>query len=266
MRRRNRQNPLSLVSFQDIVTGMCGIMIFMVLVQILGLVVYPEREEYTVGAGESDLETSTLRSEIRELEMRLEKIREKSRAIVSAAKDAARPEDADKYAEELSNMTEREKIIAALVSQIHDLETQIEKAKDADAKNKARVKEMERTRRLIEQQIAEMKSKKGVTLIPERGESKIPFYVICSSHGISIRRPLEKDAGDSEISLADINAGFAEFLSMLDHTTHAAVLLVRPTGVKAMDMAVLLLQQNSFTYGRDPLEEGVDVYFGKEGR
>lgn len=266
MRRRSRQNPLSLLSFQDIVTGMCGIMIFMVLLQILGLVVPPEAADYTVGAGESSSEKGELQKEIRELEKRIEDVRSKSRSIVSAAKNAARPEDIGNYAEELAGMTEREKIIAALVSQIHDLETQIEKAKDADAKNKARVKEMERTRRLLEQQIAAMKSKRGVTLIPERGESKIPFYVICSSDGLDIRRPLEKNAKDVMIRLQDISEKFGEFLYELDHTTHAAVLLVRPTGVKAMDTAVLMLQQNSFTYGRDPLEEGVDVYFGKEGR
>ena len=264
MMRRRRQNPLSLLSFQDIVTGMCGIMIFMVLVQILGLVVPPEKPDFTVGSGESNSEAGELRKEIGELENRLEEVRKKSRTIVAAAKDAARPEEIGNYAEELAGMTEREKVVAALVSQIHDLETQIEQAKDADAKNKARVKEMERTRRLLEQQIAEMKSKKGVTLIPERGDAKIPFYVICSSAGLDIRRPLEKNADDIVIRMPDISERFGEFLYQLDHTTHAAVLLVRPTGVKAMDAAVLLLKQNSFTYGRDPLEEGVDVYFGKE--
>lgn len=262
MKRRWRSSPVSLFSFQDIVTGTCGIMIFMVLVQILLLNVAPEAGEFTVGTDE-ETDALVLKREIRQLEAELAEIRVRSRKIAVASKDAARPGEYEKAAEALS---EKERVVASLVSQVHDLETRVAAAKDADAKNEERIKEMERTRCLLEQQISDMKNSKGITLIPQRGSFKIPFYVICSSHGLEVLRPLDAGADNIAISAAEVERGFSGFLSRLDHTTHAAVLLVRPTGVEMMNRAVVLLKQNSFTYGRDPLEEWAVVSFGKERR
>jgi len=262
MRRRKRLGAVSLFSFQDIVTGMCGIMIFMVLVQVLGLVDYRDNVEYTVEDSKS-YDEDALKREIGELEKRLERIRQRSRTIAAAPKEAPRPGEYEKVA---GQFTEKERIIAALVSQMHDLETQVAAARDADAKSRERIKEMERTRRLLEQQIANLGSSKGVTLIPQRGESKIPFYVICSSQGLDIRRPFEANSAVGRIPASDIKEQFSEFLADLDHTTHAAVLLVRPTGVAAMNVAVELLKQNNFAFGRDPLEEWAVVTFGEAGQ
>ena len=264
MTRRARQSPVSLFSFQDIVTGMCGIMIFMVLVQVLDLTTVSDVNDYTVGVDEvSETSKSSLKREIVELERELAELRVRSRAVVATRKNAARPEELEKVEEKF---TERERIIAALVSQVHDLETQVAAAREADAKSQERIKEMERTRRLLEQQMEEMKNSKGITLIPERGDSKIPVYIICSSRGLDIRRPLEGNAQDVVIPMANIDTLFSRFLEDLDHTTHSAVLLVRPTGIAAMNTAVALLKQNSFTFGRDPIEEWASVSFGKEAR
>ena len=262
MKRKGRSSPVSLFSFQDIVTGMCGIMIFMVLVQVLGLNLAPDVADFTVGPDEN-ADTLALRREIGSLERELADIRVRSRKIAVAPQDAARPGEYEKVTAEF---TEKERVLAPLVSQVHDLETQVAAARDADARNKARIKEMERIRLLLEQQVADMKKSKGITLIPQRGSFKIPFYVICSSKGLEILRPLDENAGTVAIAPQEMEARLSEFLGRLDHTTHAAVLLVRPTGIGFADKAVDLLKRNSFTYGRDPLEEWAVVSFGKERR
>lgn len=235
----------------------------MVLVQVVGLVF-----ERTVDVSTCDLdweaaeeERDKLNKEIARLERDLTAVKEKSTKAIVSAKDKAKAEDVEKVQKEL---TEKELVIAALVSQVHDLKTQVEAAKKADAENRAKVQEMERTRRLLERQIADMKGRKGVTLIPERGASKIPIYMVCSSSGLEIHSPFE-NRPKKKIFTGDVERGLGDFLSELDHTTHCVVLLVRPSGVKVMDRAVEILKGNSFAYGRDPLAENDEVVFDVGG-
>ena len=258
MRRRKRVNTVSLFAFQDIITGLCGIMIFMVLVQIVGLAFEGLRDEWCFKPVVCSTESiDALKSEIKALEKVLSTVKIKSSRAVLAIKDKARQEDVDKIKKQL---TEKERVVAALISQVHDLETQVESAKKADAEDAAKVREMERTRRLLEQQIAGLKGRRGVTLIPERGEFKLPVYMICSWSGIEVQRPFEK-VPKVNIAPDAVNGKLDEYIAALDHTTHAVVLLVRPSGVKFMHQAVEILKNHSFTYGRDPLEENLEVAF-----
>ena len=231
----------------------------MVLVQVVGLAFERMVEVMgsDLGAESAEAERERLGAEIAQLTKALSSIKAKSAKAIVSASYKARPEDVEKVQKELS---EKELVIAALVSQVHDLETQVEATRKADAEDRAKVREMERTRRLLEQQIADMRGSRGVTLIPERGESKIPVYMVCSSAGLEIHSPFEKRPKQT-ISVGDIDWELGDFLAELDHTTHCAVLLVRPSGIKVMDMAVELLKSNSFAYGRDPLEEGCMVVF-----
>ena len=235
----------------------------MVLVQVIGLAF-----ERTVDIPTYDLdwesaeeEREKLNKEIARLERELASVKAKSAKAIVSAKDKAKAEDVEKVQKEL---TEKELVVAALVSQVHDLKTQVEASKKADAENRAKVQEMERTRRLLERQIADMKGRKGVTLIPERGSSKIPIYMVCSSSGLEIHSPFE-NRPKKKILTSDVERGLGDFLSELDHTTHCVVLLVRPSGVRVMDRAVEILKGNSFAYGRDPLTENDEIVFDVGG-
>lgn len=264
MRRRRRENPLSLFSFQDIITGLCGIMIFMVLVQVVDIALGRDVAELTFQSQKvTNDDRNDLKEEIARLEDELQKIKDQSVKSVVAVRDKARPGDAEKLKNDL---TEKELVVAALISQVHDLETQVESARKADAEDAAKVREMERTRRLLEQQIAGLKGRRGVTLIPERGEFKMPIYLICSWAGIEVQRPFEKKPR-IKIPPTEVSEKLTELLNEIDHTTHSVVLLVRPSGVKYMNQAVELLKNQSFTYGRDPLEENLEIAFDvREGK
>ena len=115
MRRRGR-NPFSLFSFQDIITGLCGIMVFMVLVQAVDLVTGKDRvcqDELVVTDANQGLES--IRREIVGLERKIVDVRNRAAKVVVVPKDRARPEEV----EELTKaMTEKEKVVAALVSQV----------------------------------------------------------------------------------------------------------------------------------------------------
>lgn len=259
MRRRNRQNPFSLFSFQDIITGLAGIMVFLVLVQVVGQAMGREiAAENESPTDESDQSMAQLRNEIAVLERRLAGERERTSKVIVTVGDRARTGDVAKVTKDL---TEKERIIAALVSQVHDLETKVAAARDADAQDREKIKEMERTRRLLEQKMSSMKGRKGITLIPERSDFKIPVYLICDRGGIEAVSPFEKNFRRRTISAEEVSQELGNMLDNMDHTTHAVVLLVRPSGVKWMDLAVELLKERRFAYGRDPLEEGVEIAF-----
>lgn len=262
MKRFRRNAPFSLFSFQDIVTGLCGIVILFVLVMLVDLVM--KRDAATARPAEADdgLEDSPaeLAREIEALKKELFKIKESAKSVIVAARDRAAPEVAARLGGEL---TEREREVAALVSQVADLRTRVAAAKDADAENRRKVREMEETRRILENRLAALKDRKGVTLIPERGESKIPVYLVLGCGGVEVLRPLKTELYRKWCFFDEIKVVLSAELLKLDHTTHTVVLLVRPSGVKKMQAIAEMVRGFGLSCGRDPLEEDVEVSLGK---
>lgn len=261
MRKRRQRVRFSLFAFQDIITGLCGVLILLVLLMLVDFVTTPERRSAEPDPiEETGANIESIRKEIRRLEDELVKARDAARTTIVSVKDAAAPEVAAKLTAEMS---EKEKELAALISQVAELRTRVTKAQDADARNKRKVREMEEARRILEGKIAALKNKKGVTLIPERGTFKSPVYIICGTGGVEILRPLKKNAKRKWVNRENLRDGVTEALLDLDHTTHTVILLVRPSGVDMMDELSRLATSLGFSYGRDPLEEDVEVSIGE---
>ncbi len=264
MRRRKAQNPFSLFSFQDIVTGLCGIIIFFVLVMLVDLVM--QREAPTMADEDPALlvddTRESMRREIVELSARLQVLKEATRRLILATGEKAAP---DVEARLVAEMNEKEKEVAALLSQIMDLRARVAKARDADAESRRKVAEMEKTRRLLEERLAKLKKTKGVTLIPERGEFKAPIFVVCGRGGIEVLRPVAKEQYRKWYPYGDMESGLSAELSVLDRTTHTVILLIRPSGISRMDALVKIVKGLGFSCGRDPLEEDVDISFAQFG-
>ena len=264
MARRRQRVRFSLFSFQDIITGLCGVLILFVMIMLVDFVMTPEGRAAVPPLTEEDANVNleSLRQEILQLEKDLAKAREEARTAIVSSKEAAAPEVAAKLTAELND---KERELAALVSQVADLRTRVAAAKDADARNKKKVREMEETRRILEGKIAAMRNKKGITLIPERGTFKMPVYIICGRGGVEIIRPLKKDSKGKWIERGVLRDGVTRELENLDHTTHTVVLLVRPSGIEMMNELTGLVKALGFSCGRDPLEEDVEVSIGTAG-
>ena len=264
MARRRQRVRFSLFAFQDIITGLCGVLILFVMIMLVDFVMTPEGKAAEPPLTEEDANANLelLREDISRLEKDLAKAREEARATIVSSKEAAAPEVAAKLTAELSD---KERELAALVSQVADLRTRVAAAKDADARNKKKVREMEETRRILEGKLAGMRNKKGITLIPERGSFKMPVYIICGRGGVKIIRPLKKDSKGKWIERGQLRDGVTRELEGLDHTTHTVVLLVRPSGLEMMNELAGLVKALGFSCGRDPLEEDVEVSIGTAG-
>ena len=261
MKRSRKNAPFSLFAFQDIITGLCGIVILFVIVMIVDVVMKRDasrasRETLTV---ELEDKTEELRAEIASLKKELEQIKVSAKSVIVAAKDKAAPEIEAKLGKDF---TQKEREVAALISQLNDLRTRYARAKEADAANKKRVYEMEETRRILEKRLTDLKSKKGVTLIPERGELKSPVYLVLGRGGVEVVRPIRKNVYRKGYFANDMETGLSDEFSKLDASAYTAILLVRPSGVNNMWSIVNFLKKLGFSYGRDPLEEDVEVDIG----
>ncbi len=263
MARGRQRARFSLFAFQDIVTGLCGVLILLVLTMVVDLADQRELEgAHSVSDVANEEKTAALRKEIAELEKKLESAREAARNAIISIKDTVAPEDAARLTKE---MTEKERKLAALVTQVEDLRTRVEAAKETDARNRKKVREMEESRRALENRLAALKNRKGVTLIPERGSIKSPVYIVCGRGGVEVLYPLVKKVARKWIAFDEIKDGLTDELVKLDHTIHTVVLLVRPSGVEKMNELANLVKSLGFSCGRDPLEEDVDVSLGETG-
>ena len=239
-------------------------MIFFVLIMILDLVM--KREPTAVQSENQNIEiedwTDELKMEIAALKNELAAVKKSVKSVIVATREKAAPEVLDKLDKELM---EKERDVAALISQVMDLRTRVSVAQNADAENRRKVREMEETRRLLENKLAALKDKKGVTLIQERGEFKIPVFLVLGRGGVEVLRPTKKDVYRKWYFFDDIRSRLfeKEELDRLDRTTYTIVLLVRPSGVDKMEDIACMVRSRGLSCGRDPLEEDVDVSLGK---
>lgn len=239
-------------------------MVFFVLVMLVDLISGREapRDQSEQTPIETDDSLDALKREIASLRERLRQLKDATRKIIVATESKAAPE---KEAKLVAELDEKEREVAALRSQIADLRMRVAKARDADAESQRKVADMEKTRRLLEERLAKLKGAKGVTLIPERGEFKTPVFVVCGRGGVEVLRPIAKKAHRKWYPYGDMEEGVRDELSSLDRSTHTVILLIRPSGISRMGALVRLVKDMGFSYGRDPLEEDVDVDISKEG-
>lgn len=260
MKRRSSSSPISLFSFQDIITGLCGLLILFVLIMVIDLVV--RRNGSPLPPAEPDRPVAELQAEIADLKEQLAELRrqvdeKRSKLSISLSKEKA--EEARK------DLSEKDRILSNLLAETKELETRLEKALDAQAKSAEKLKEMELARRNLEDSLNRLRKRNGITLIPERGYSKSPVFVVLGRGQVTVTAPLDENRREATFSEDVLGNRLRESLSRFDSTTHSVVLIVRPSGVDAMDRAVELVKSLGFSFGRDPLEENTEVSFGQEG-
>ena len=253
---RRHSVRFSLFAFQDIITGLCGVLILIVLTMSVDLSGAREVAVSVDIAEDVSISIEDLRKEVAALEKSLEENRNAARKVVVAVQNTVAPAKAARL---VSDMDEKERELAALVSQVEDLRTLVAAAKNADGRDKNKVREMEETRRILEKRLSSLRDKKGITLIPERGMSKIPVYIVCGRDGVEILRMAGKSEVRRKYASGVMKYEIVKELLGLDHTTHTVILLVRPSGVDKMTPLAKIVRNIGFTCGRDPLEEDVKV-------
>lgn len=251
---RRQANPFSLFSFQDIITGLCGIMILLVMVMVIDLALRRAAAGVPVEPETVDFqETDSLRAQIEALQMLVTNAQQQAEWSATAT-PVLTTEGAKRLAER-AEQTQND--VQAQQQKTDDLERRLSQEKEEAAKlQTARRAVEERKRSLNEQLLSSVKDVKGVTLIPESGSSKSPVFLVLSRDGAELH---QLDGSRKHFSESSWKSEFRSSLNKLDGDSVSVIVLVRPSGCDKMDDAVSVIKSAGFTYGRDPLEEGAEV-------
>lgn len=257
---KGRASPVSLFSFQDIITGLCGVLILLVLVMIVDLVSRRTVVPDVTPVPDSGIES--LEQEIAELKSRFAEMQERLETLRKTASTSLSKEKIEAAERELS---EKDRELANLLAEVETLRAKYEKERDAVEQGREKLREMEAARRTLEARLAEISKHKGITLIPERGSTKSPVYVVLGGKEALVCAPLDAHRHESKFTVSRLGENLRDRLSLFDPNTHIVVLLVRPSGVDYMASAQALVEEMGFSFGRDPLEEDAEISFGKAG-
>ena len=258
MKRRGGGSPVSLFSFQDIITGLCGLLILFVLIMIIDLVIRRDAPDETLPDSREKIETveaetEEIRQALAEIERKLAEARRKRSLAVSDEQRAKSDEV----------LSEKDRELANLMAEVKALETRLEKAREANEKSRKRLQEMELAKRNLEDSLTKLKKRNGITLIPERGNLKSPIYIVLGRGEVLVCAPLDKNPRRTSFMENRLGEGLRSALADFNPNTHTVVVLVRPSGVSMMFRTVsIATDEFHFACGRDALEEDVELSFG----
>jgi DNA repair exonuclease SbcCD ATPase subunit len=248
-KRKNNSTPLSLFSFQDMITGLCGIMILLVLIMVLDLVEARSNAKPSSNTVKEEVDLQALQKEVDELQ---KKYLSNQQALSSVVVQTNR-NDLTEITVMTKNLTDQEKQILGLKSQVELLKSQLADRKKEKNESDRKLREMEEIRKQLEAAIAKT-SENDLTIIPERGYNKMPIYVDCSGKTVKVHFPVQK----KETILIDISnaaARLAQLAQSTDKEANYFVLLIRPSSLGYAFKLEPVLESVGFKVGRDPIPE-----------
>lgn len=262
MRRRSQDNPFSLFSFQDIITGLCGIIIFLVLIMLVDIVTRRIAGSVpTMEMSASDKEQ--LAREIDELKRKSEDLLAQIRAKRNAAAAGLPEEERRVLEEKLKGL--REKVASEKAASARGAE-RTEAAKVENEKASKSIDELNEKIETLRSRLETLKQSNRVTLIPEEGFSKKPLYLILSANEVEIASssPGVSATGKFRGDAASVRAVVRQ-LGNVDKTRYCIVIMARPDGFERMEMFASKLRDAGFDVGRDPVEQDAELAFGEGG-
>lgn len=251
-RRRGADDPVSLFSFQDIITTLSGVLILLVLIMAIQIAA-----QKTVSAKSAVEESNDpLKERIEQLAADLVKVREltlnaKPDAVQQArdliAKESelsARNSDLDAATRELNKLQEllktRMQLLGTKGQQAAALAEDLEKALEYNA---------------------DMRVKNNVYFIPEVGFQKAPVLLQCVDSGYIVGILGEPKSVVTIKAGALLGTKLRRHLATFDQARHHIVLLVKPSGATAYDDAVEAVKQARFDFGSEPIGETIIVEY-----
>lgn len=260
-RQNGSASPISLFSFQDLITSLSGILILLVLmmsvqIAVQGVTAKPppmldQQNQERLAALRDQAES--LRSRLAALQaLRLSQVTNDAVAMVRASVQAEREHDALLDAVEKSLNT-----VAALESRLE----RARKEESEASKNAASLKtEMDQLRTAQ----AEALQNRKLFVIPEEGAAKTAVIVECS--GTSARAGYIDRASPPVTFAADRDpkTEFHKFLGGLSSSREYIVFMVKPSGVNLFYGLQSVAMGQEFDIGYDALEEDRSIALGLE--
>lgn len=255
-RRRGGAPPISLFSFQDIITSVTGIMILVTLMMAVELAMRPQKTKAVVPMSTAHVEV--LRTTMAEAAKEVEQLRARHERGTQALKEVAAISASELQAE----ARELERILERLQREANELEQKkqdVQNRKEAADKNKVdREADRRKTDELVEkikemeEQLAKLKQQNRVVYNPAPGSSKSAWLVEIAGNRVlaaELEKPEKPQVFDQPTRLAD----FLAWARGRDRRREYFVLLVKPSGIEAFTQIHVQLKQAGFDLGFDLL-------------
>lgn len=250
-RRRSSAPPISLFSFQDIITSVTGIMILVTLLLGLDLI---QRTVNSPPQKTAEL-TTQLEDAVERAEEEIEDLEQLLRSKQQDVVDIAGV-DATELARELKDLEELNRRLNQEVADSDRQSTEADRRrKEAEAEKARRkndprtVDEMTKETRRLEEELRKLKQSNRVIFNPAAGSTKQPWLVEISDQGFTVA---VMGKAERPTKFADLNA-FRNWAAQRDPKAEYFVLLIKPTGVDVFPQATTSLQQMKFDVGYDLL-------------
>lgn len=266
-RRRHNESPLSLFSFQDIITSVTGILVLLTLILALDLTT---RE---AASSVPTLETRAVASEVQETlaqtQAKLQALQQQLDAQTAATTELARltPTAAlQQQAEldrELATLAEDTAQLQANVQSKEKDGRELERKSTEKASDRERVRQLQQQSDLVQQQLAELKRSNRVFYRPRAGDGKRAWLVDIRARVIVVapadaqheQQVFEASTAKSAVS-ALVNWAGAQRRPGGEYF----VLLVRPSGIDSFQDLEQRLLKAGFETGIDLVGSDLEIF------
>ena len=279
-RFRNFDSKISFFAFADIITSVCGVLIFITLLLATDL-----EKRVSEGHGEDSGLENKLSETLRQ-QTEIDAYNSKLQSLLALAQTAPSTEKLESDIARLRNQlgdenrkhTDATEQLASSQMAIEardralgltDLKAQIQRVihdSETLAQEEAKVREemarLDQRVESIQSKILKLRAREGqLWLIPDKSSTtKEPILVTVSRTGAKIEkfdRPNEAQMFDTSTALS----GLEQYLQRAKPLDQYVVFLIRPSGIQLFEHLVKQARDSGFDVGFDALEENREVHF-----
>lgn len=260
-RQRGTGAPISLFSFQDLITSLSGILILLVLLMAVEIAVRGVTSKH---GAQDDLERTR---RLVGLRAKAETLRNRFRVMQAAQQNSGANDPL---------ATAQESIRAEL--KYETLHNDSDKSSDAIRALEKKLERVRQEEKIVREkseslsaELEKLRSAQALALtrrkmfvIPEAGSPKTALIVECS--GNSARAGYIDRAVAPTTFTADesLNDSFGKYIENLSSSSEYIVFMIKPSGVKVFKNLILIARAHEFDVGYDALEEDQYIEMGSE--
>ena len=261
MSRRNREDgtpPISLFAFQDLISTLSGVFIFLVLFMAVDVALRKDVHRKTVSSKSTAASAEELRLSVGELKAEvaaLEKIMQMNqlRDAVAIAKEITA---AESQRDDLQHQLNRLNISRAA------LEDRLRVVRTEEAGKNQETEPLQEQLRQLHIALANAMNEKQLFVIPEEGGLKTPVIVECSASAIRVGY-VGRNAKPAEFEPNWIGTRqFTKHLDQFSPDHEYFVFMIKPSAARYGSDLVKKAITRGFEVGYDALEEKLSIGFG----
>ena len=262
MSRKRSGSPISLFSFQDAITSVCGVVVLVTLLLALDLARRAQSEAATQTASrerveETKKEIETLRANLAEVQASPEFKKEVDAAGIGMSLQEAREE----LASARRRLEEAKKERAAVAEDIERLEDELVAAREEAKETDAILERAQAARQTAQKTVAKKIDLQRTTAYsyPDPVEEQ-PWFVDISGERIIAYSQAEPQGRRFETAFS-----FANFAKTRPRNKEYFVLVARPSGAKSAVEIQTELEDDHYRYGVDLIGESREIVFVRPG-